>query len=90
MQKIYYENGCLFVKTGVMYYKYVGVPYNIYTALLLSNNKTEFIKTNLEQIDFSTSNIDNTIFDITSLKGIIIDKYQCHNLVGLLGVKVKE
>jgi len=48
MQKIYYENGCLFVKTGVMYYKYVGVPYNIYTALLLSNNKTEFIKTKIE------------------------------------------
>ena len=49
-----------------------------------------FIKTNLNNIDFSTCNIASTIFDINSLKGIIIDKFQSIDIVNVLGVKFKE
>ena len=53
-------------------------------------NKVEFIKTNLSGIDFSNSDITTTIFDLNSLKGIVIDRFQSSSLVGMLGVKLKD
>ena len=52
--------------------------------------RTEFIKTKLNGVDLSSSDISNTIFDLYSLKGIIVDRFQCQNLVGMLGVQIKE
>ena len=45
---------------------------------------------NLKDVDFSSSQIDGTIFDQYSLRGIIVDRFQCQSLVGMLGVKIKE
>ena len=50
---------------------------------------TEFIKTKLNDIDFSTCHINKTIFDYYSIKGIIVDAFQCQDLIGMLGIKVK-
>ena len=50
----------------------------------------EIFKSDLKNVDFSNSNIDETKFDEYSIKGIYIDTFQCKNLVGMLGVKVKE
>ena len=53
-------------------------------------DSSEFFKTKLNGVDFSSCEISNIKFDMTSLKGIIIDRFQCQNLVGMLGVEVKE
>jgi uncharacterized protein YjbI with pentapeptide repeats len=53
-------------------------------------NNTEFIKTKLMEVDFSNCDISHTVFDFYSLKGIIVDRFQCQNLVGMLGVQTKE
>jgi len=53
-------------------------------------NRVEFIRTKLKDIDFSDADISSTIFDLNSLKGIIIDRFQCQNIVGMLGVKIKD
>ena len=51
--------------------------------------RAEFIKINLNDVDFSNSDISGVMFDLNSLKGIIVDEFQCRNLVGMFGVKVK-
>ena len=51
--------------------------------------KNEFVRTKLQGIDFSRCNISNIMFDLYSIKGIIVDKFQCFNLVGILGVEIK-
>ncbi len=52
--------------------------------------RTEFFKVKLNKVDFSTCDISSTLFDMTSLKGIVVDRFQCASLVGMLGVNVKE
>ena len=51
---------------------------------------SEFIRTKLVDVDFSLCDISNIMFDMYSLKGIVVDRFQCFNLVGMLGVKIKE
>ena len=41
-------------------------------------------------MDLSTSNIEGIKIDSYSLRGAIIDTYQAMDLIGLLGVKIKE
>ena len=50
----------------------------------------EIIKTNLRDVDFSSCKINNIIVDSFSLEGIIIDRFQAQDLVGMLGVKFKD
>ena len=52
--------------------------------------RTEFVKTNLKNVDFSSSDINGILFDFYSLKGIIVDRFQCQDLIGILGVQIKE
>lgn len=52
--------------------------------------KSEIIKTSLKDIDISTCKIDNIIIDSESTKGLIIDRYQSIDLIGMLGVKIKD
>lgn len=52
-------------------------------------SKTEFYRTQLKDVDFSTSDITKSVFDSYSLKGIIIDSFQSSSLVGMLGVRIK-
>ena len=54
------------------------------------NSGVEIIDDKINEVDFSNSDISNTIFDLYSLKGIIVDRFQCQNLVGMLGVQIKE
>ena len=50
----------------------------------------EFLNTPLKEVDFSSSNITNAMFDLCSVKGMIINSFQSVSLVSLLGVCVKE
>lgn len=60
---------------------------------------TSFIETNLIQselaslhhkgLDLSTCQIQGAMFDLASLKGLIINDFQAVDLIGILGVKVK-
>ena len=52
-------------------------------------NKAEFLKTLLKGVDFSSSDITDVMFDLISVKGMIVNQFQCVELVGLLGVCVK-
>ena len=52
--------------------------------------ESEIIKTSLNNVDLSNCNIFNIKFDMYSLKGIIIDRFQCENIVGILGVQIKD
>ena len=52
-------------------------------------NKAEFLKTLLNGVDFSSSDITDVMFDLVSVKGMIVNQFQCVELVGLLGVCVK-
>ena len=51
--------------------------------------KSEFIKTNLNGIDFSDCDIEGIVFDIDSLKGIEISALQASDIVMLFGVCIK-
>ena len=46
--------------------------------------------TNLNNIDFSNCDINSIVMDIYSLKGIIINSWQCCEIAGIIGVKVKN
>ena len=46
--------------------------------------------TKLKDIDLSNCNISGIVSDIKSLDGLIIDRFDSHELVRLLGVKFKE
>lgn len=52
--------------------------------------EAEFMRTKLAGVDFSTCDITSTMFDFYSLKGIIVDAFQCQFLVSMLGVEIKE
>ena len=52
-------------------------------------NETEFIRTNLKDVDFSTCNIERIVFDIDSLKGIKINALQASDIISLFGVQIK-
>ena len=52
--------------------------------------KAEFLKVNLNNIDFSNCDINSIVMDIYSLKGIIINSWQCCEIAGIIGVKVKN
>ena len=49
-----------------------------------------FIKTPLKDIDLSNSNIEEINIDLNCIKGAIISLEQTMDLIGLLGVKIKE
>ena len=49
---------------------------------------TEFLHTNLSDVDFTTSNITGIRMDAYSMKNIIVNSFQCRDLIGILGVKV--
>lgn len=49
----------------------------------------EFLRTPLNGTDFSLSDITDVMFDLMSVKGIIVNQFQCVNLVHLLGIMVK-
>ena len=51
--------------------------------------KAEFLKTLLNGVDFSSSDITDVMFDVMSVKGMIINEFQCIDLIHLLGVMVK-
>ena len=53
-------------------------------------NDSSFIKTPLKDIDLSNSNIEEINIDLNCIKGAIISLEQTMDLIGLLGVKVKE
>ena len=52
--------------------------------------KAEFLKVNLNNIDFSNCDINSIVMDTYSLKGIIINSWQCCEIAGIIGVKVKN
>lgn len=59
--------------------------------MTLSNvdfNKAELIKMKLQNTDFSSSNIDNIITDIVSLKGIKVNAGQALSLSVVLGIEI--
>ena len=53
-------------------------------------SNSEIVNTPLKGIDFSNSNLERLKTDLNSIKGIIIDYYQMVDLIGLLGIKIKE
>lgn len=52
-------------------------------------NKSEFLKTSLKGVDFSSSDITDVMFDLMSVKGMIVNQFQCVELANLIGVQVK-
>ena len=57
---------------------------------LLNFNNSDFINTSLKDIDLSNSNIEDISLDLNCIKGAIISLEQTMDLIGLLGVKIKE
>ena len=53
-------------------------------------SNSEIIKSSLKDIDLSTCKMENLTSDIESIRGVIIDRFQSIDLIGMLGVKVKE
>ena len=51
---------------------------------------SRFSNTNLQDVDFRTNDINGIIFDKYSMIGIIVDTFQCRNIVSNLGVKVED
>ena len=51
---------------------------------------TEIAHTPLKDVDFSTCKLDDIMIDNLSLQGIIIDRFQSHELVRMLGIKFKD
>ena len=51
---------------------------------------SEIINTPLKDIDLSNSNLSGINTDLNSIKGIIINSYQAMDLIGILGVKIKN
>ena len=52
--------------------------------------RAEFFKSSLKDIDLSNSKIEEVSFDLFSVKGMVIDKFQLVYLAGLLEVRLKE
>ena len=53
-------------------------------------SRTEFLQTSLSQIDFSSCDIRETLFDLNSMRGIVIDSFQSQFLITMLGVQIKD
>ena len=45
---------------------------------------------NLNGVDFRSNKLNNIVIDKYSMKGIIVDTFQCRNLVSNLGVMVED
>ncbi len=50
----------------------------------------QIFKTKLKDIDLSNSIIDGIVVSLDDIKGAIINEYQAIDLIGLIGVKIKE
>lgn len=53
-------------------------------------SNSEFRDTSLKNIDLSSCNIEKINIDLKNIKGAIINLEQTMDLIGLLGVKIKE
>ena len=53
-------------------------------------SNSDFINTSLKDVDLSSSNIEEINIDLNCIKGAIISLEQTMDLVGLLGVRIKE
>ena len=53
-------------------------------------NNSEFLGTNLNGIDFRNSDIRDVSFDASSLKGIILNMFQCREVASVFGIVVKD
>jgi hypothetical protein len=73
----------------VIYIDRIGFVYNSTLTELMVDGQAATLTDKNFAVDFSNSDISTTIFDLTSLKGIIIDSLQSQSLVGMLGVKIK-
>ena len=51
-------------------------------------NSCDFIKTNLNDVDFSNCNIEGINIDLQSLKGMRVNSYQASCLASILGIKI--
>lgn len=51
---------------------------------------SEFINTSLKNIDLSSCNIEKIKIDLDSIKGAVVSFEQSLDLIGLLGIKIKE
>lgn len=51
---------------------------------------SQFFKTNLSNIDFTTCNIEGIIVDIKDVKGMIVNEIQAISLAKLLGIIIKN
>ena len=51
--------------------------------------KSEFLKVNMSGTDFSSCEMNDILFDIGSVKGIVLNQFQCVELASLLGVIIK-
>ena len=51
--------------------------------------KAEFLKSNMKSVDFTSSDITDVMFDMTSVRGIVLNQFQCVELAELLGAEVK-
>ena len=56
----------------------------------LNTNQNNNLNTNLNNVNFANSKIDNIMLDYYSVKGIIIDRFQSYDLVEMLGVKFND
>ena len=71
------------------------ILYLIPTVIMYFNfNETNLIQSELASLhhkglDLSTCQIQGAMFDLASLKGLIINDFQAVDLIGILGVKVK-
>lgn len=53
-------------------------------------SNSEFLRVYLNKIDFTDSNISGIAIDLNSLKGMIINMYQCKIIADIFGVEVSD
>lgn len=53
-------------------------------------SNSEFLRVHLNKIDFTDSNISGIAIDLNSLKGMIINMYQCKIIADIFGVEVSD
>ena len=51
---------------------------------------SRFSNCNLDGVDFRSNDISLIVMDRYSMKGIVLDSFQCRNIVGNLGVRVED
>ena len=52
--------------------------------------KTEFINTKLIDVDFTTCDTYGVIFDMKSVKGIIVNSLECRDIALMLDIKIRD